>query len=160
MNERQKTPEYFVTYLAQVTTAIGKDTLDSELEARLNAEFPADGNWFAAAKDMCVRGCEEGWLCARESGGIKFGRAVPVSEVLGGMSVDVVEMNDTVGPHHSHPNGEIDLVMPLTPEAKFDGQSAGWKVYGPDTAHSPTVTDGTAIVLYLLPDGAIEFTRT
>ncbi len=34
------------------------------------------------------------------------------------------------------------------------------EVYEPETAHYPTVTDGKAIVLYLLPDGEIDFTRT
>ncbi|MCV4698532.1 DUF4863 family protein, partial [Escherichia coli] len=64
-----------------------------------------------------------------------------------------------VGPHHVHPTGELDLVMPLTPQAQFDGTPAGWKVYGPGTAHRPTVTQGRALVLYLLPEGRIEFTR-
>ena len=31
-------------------------------------------------------------------------------------------------------------------------------VYGPDSVHSPTVTVGQALILYLLPDGAIDFT--
>jgi hypothetical protein len=68
-------------------------------------------------------------------------------------------MNDLAGPHHRHPKGEIDLIMPIDPGAKFDGQPAGWLVYGPDSAHSPTVTGGRALVLYLLPEGQIEFTR-
>jgi hypothetical protein len=74
-------------------------------------------------------------------------------------SVDVVEMESVKGPHHRHPNGEIDMIMPISPGAKFDGHGAGWLVYGPDTAHNPTVTEGKALVLYLLPGGAIEFTR-
>ncbi|MEX2322047.1 MAG: DUF4863 family protein, partial [Saccharospirillum sp.] len=61
------------------------------------------------------------------------------------------------GPHHRHPNGEVDMVIPLDPDARFDGTPAGWKVYAPHSAHSPTVTGGKAIVLYFLPDGAIEF---
>jgi hypothetical protein len=72
----------------------------------------------------------------------------------------VVDMDDCIGPHHRHPNGEIDLVMPLTPDARFDGQGAGWKVYPPDSAHRPTVSQGRALVLYLLPDGRIEFTAS
>jgi hypothetical protein len=28
-----------------------------------------------------------------------------------GFSVDVVDMSDCIGPHHVHPNGEIDLIM-------------------------------------------------
>jgi len=37
--------------------------------------------------------------------------------------------------------------------------AARWMVYGADTAHSPTVSSGRALVLYLLPQGAIEFAR-
>ena len=44
-------------------------------------------------------------------------------------------------------------------DARFDGQDAGWKVYAPGTAHFPTVTGGAALVLYLLPNGEIEFPR-
>ena len=55
--------------------------------------------------------------------------------------------------------GEIDLIMPLTPDAKFDGFGEGWLVYVPGTAHYPTVSSGRALVLYLLPGGAIEFTQ-
>jgi hypothetical protein len=80
-------------------------------------------------------------------------------KTLNGFSVDVVDMNDIVGPHHRHPGGEIDFIMPVDPQARFDGQSAGWLVYGPDSAHSPTVTQGRALILYLLPRGEIEFTR-
>ena len=68
-------------------------------------------------------------------------------------------MCNLAGPHHVHPNGEIDLIMPLDATAQFDGHGAGWLVYPPGSAHPPTVTGGRALVLYLLPDGAIEFTR-
>jgi len=68
-------------------------------------------------------------------------------------------MNDVAGGHHRHPTGEIDLIMPVDPEAKFDGRGAGWLVYGAGSAHRPTVTGGKALVLYLLPQGAIEFTK-
>jgi uncharacterized protein DUF4863 len=33
-------------------------------------------------------------------------------------------------------------------------------VYEPGSAHRPRVTDGKALVLYLLPQGAIEFSKT
>jgi hypothetical protein len=54
---------------------------------------------------------------------------------------------------------EIDLIMPLTLDARFDTRPAGWCVYEAGSAHSPTVTQGRALVLYLLPQGAINFTR-
>jgi hypothetical protein len=93
------------------------------------------------------------------TGGIKFGRAIETCEELNQFSVDVVDMNDVVGPHHSHPDGEIDMIMPLTKEAKFDNHGAGWLVYESGSAHKPTVSEGQALVLYLLPNGSIKFTR-
>ena len=68
-------------------------------------------------------------------------------------------MADIAGPHHVHPNGEIDLIMPIEGEATFDGRPAGWAVNPPGSAHRPTVASGRALVLYLLPDGKIEFTK-
>ena len=44
-------------------------------------------------------------------------------------------------------------------DARFDGRPAGWLVCPPGSAHRPTVTQGRALVLYLLPEGAIHFTR-
>lgn len=159
MNGRPHTPDGFIAHIAQVTDAIAGAPLDRALEARLNSTFPAESEWFADAKAWCLRGCKEGWLCAREAGGIRYGRAAPASDLLHGMSIDVVEMTDVVGPHHGHPHGEVDLVIPLEGDPAFDGQPAGWKVYGQGSAHCPTVSGGTALVLYLLPGGAIEFTR-
>jgi Domain of unknown function (DUF4863) len=159
MSQRPETPAIFIQHLARVTSAIAEQALDAELEAKLEREFPVAGEWFDEAVSLCRQGVLEGWLCGREAGGIKFGRAVPSGEVLDGFSVDVVEMDDIVGPHHRHPNGEIDLIMPLDKAAEFDGKGAGWMVYAPDSAHCPTVAKGKALVLYLLPGGAIEFTR-
>lgn len=157
MSERLRTPEDFAAHLAIVTAAIGNRPLDQDLGVALNAEFPVDGSWFASAVALCRKGVEEGWLCGREAGGIKFGRAVPAGDSTHRFSVDVVEMQDVVGPQHAHPGGEIDLIMPLDEAAEFDGKGAGWLVYGPGSAHKPTVSKGKALVLYLLPEGAIDF---
>ena len=67
-------------------------------------------------------------------------------------------MQDIAGPHHLHPLGEVDLIMPLEGDARFDGHPAGWCVYPPGSAHPPTVSGGRALVLYLLPQGQIDFT--
>ena len=55
------------------------------------------------------------------------------SNATAGFSVDVVHMKDVKGPYHRHPKGEIDLVVPVTPGARFDGQGAGWVVYDPES---------------------------
>lgn len=153
------TPEQFRDLLSPVTRAIQGKPLDENVEAELNRSFPAQGETFQSIFNACRDAVAAGWMCTREAGGIRFGRVVKPGPELHGFSVDVVEMDDVRGPHHRHPNGEIDMIMPLTPDAKFDGRGAGWKVYGPGSAHYPTVSEGKALVLYLLPQGAIEFTK-
>jgi hypothetical protein len=154
------TPIEFSALVASVTAWIGDRALDDTLEADLNRTFPASGALFRSVLDACRAGIAAGWMCNREGGGIKYGRVVKPGEATHGFSVDVVEMENLVGPHHRHPEGEIDMVMPLSGSAKFDGRDAGWVVYAPESAHRPTVSDGKALVLYLLPKGRIEFTGT
>jgi hypothetical protein len=154
-----ETPEAFATLIASITSRIQGRPLDSTLEDALNSAFPAGGSEYRTIFETCQRAIAAGWMCSRNAGGIRFGRVIKPGELTHGFSVDVVDMEPVVGPHHSHPNGEIDLVMPLSEEARFDGRGAGWLVYGPGSAHNPTVTIGRALVLYLLPAGAIEFTK-
>ena len=145
--------------LQPITAQLAGRALDRELQDWLNATYPADGEVFAQVRAVCQAGVGDGWLCQREAGGIRFGRVFKPDLALQGFSVDVVSMTDVVGPYHVHPNGEIDLIMPLDAHARFDSHGAGWLVYPPGSAHPPTVAGGTALVLYLLPAGAIEFTR-
>ncbi len=145
--------------ITELTDAIDGRALDQSLQDWLNENWGADSNRFARLGALCRQGVEEGWLCQHEAGGIRYGRVFKPADDLRRFSVDVVEMDDVVGPHHSHPNGEIDLVMPSEGEARFDGHGAGWVVYPPGSAHHPTVSGGRALVLYLLPEGSIEFSR-
>lgn len=154
------TPEAFRAQIAALTASLAGRPLDAELDAWLNREHGADSATFARLKAACQDGVAAGWLCNREGGGIRYGRIFKPADDLHGFSVDVVDMKDLAGPHHVHPNGEIDLVMPLEGDARFDGRPAGWLVMPPGSAHRPTVSAGRALVLYLLPQGAIEFTKT
>jgi len=149
----------FRRQLAALTAQLAGRSLDADLDAWLNREHGAGSAVFAALKAACHQGVAEGWLCEREGGGIRYGRVFKPAPDLHGFSVDVVDMKDLAGPHHAHPNGEIDLVMPVDPDARFDGRPAGWLVCPPGSAHHPTVTGGRALVLYLLPEGQIHFTR-
>jgi hypothetical protein len=153
-------PDTFTDLIAALTARIVGKPLDASLEAELNRSTPASGPEFQRIFAACQAAIASGWMCNREAGGIKYGRVLKSGPRTHGFSVDVVDMENTVGPHHSHPNGEVDLIMPLTPGARFDGRDAGWCVYGPQSAHHPTVADGRALVLYLLPDGKIEFTKS
>lgn len=152
--------ETFTRLVVPITARAAGRPLDGALEQDLNAAFPAEGAEFRAIFEACREAIADGWMCNREAGGIRYGRIIKPGPTTHEFSVDVVEMDSIAGPHHTHPNGEIDLIMPLTPHAKFDGHGAGWLVYGPGSAHHPTVTDGKALILYLLPSGAIEFTRS
>lgn len=153
------TPDTFRAMISEVTAVIDGMPVDKQLETLLNERFPAGGETFDAIATACRDAAAAGWMCDREHGGVRFGRVIKPGPETHGFSVDVVDMNEVVGPHHAHPNGEIDLIMPLEGDAKFDGRGAGWLVYEAGSAHQPTVSGGRAHVLYLLPQGAIEFTR-
>ncbi len=153
------TVEEFRKLLEPVIDAAAGRALDADLASTLNQRFPPDGGTFQAIESACHEAIAAGWMCSREAGGIRFGRVIKPGAATQGFSVDVVDMRDVKGPHHRHPKGEIDMVMPVSGDARFDGHGAGWCVYPPDSAHHPTVTGGQALVLYLLPDGEIEFTQ-
>ena len=153
------TPAAFRQQIAQFTALLAGKPLDSRLDDWLNQEHGVNSASYQNLKAACEAGVQAGWLCDREGGGIRYGRIFKSAEDLHGFSVDVVDMRDIAGPHHLHPNGEIDLIMPIDGDARFDGRPAGWLVCPPSSAHRPTVSGGRALVLYLLPDGKIDFTR-
>ena len=149
----------FHQQLSLLTAQLAGRPIDSALETWLNAHHGVDSDTYRQLKQSCETGVADGWLCNREGGGIRYGRIFKPDAGLHGFSVDVVDMNTIAGPHHRHPKGEIDLIMPIEGEAQFDGRPAGWLVCPEGSAHSPTVSNGRALVLYLLPEGSIEFTR-
>jgi hypothetical protein len=153
------TPIEFRTQIAGLTAALAGRPLDAALDGWLNRAHGPGSATYQALRQGCEAGVRDGWLCDREGGGIRYGRIFKPADDLHGFSVDVVDMQDIAGPHHVHPNGEIDLIMPVDGDARFDGRPAGWLVCPPGSAHRPTVTQGRALVLYLLPQGKIEFTR-
>lgn len=150
--------EQFRALIAPVTGAIAGRPLEAALAEELQRRFPPGGEAFRAIEAACHAAIAAGWMCAQGGGNRRFGRVIAPGPQTADLSVDVVDLTDIVGPHHRHPNGEVCMVMPQTDGARFDGQGAGWKVYPPGSAHRPTVTGGRALVLYLLPEGKIEFT--
>jgi len=154
------TEQHFIDLMTGLAADIADRPLNDDLANFLNDRYGPETEQFRAIETACRQGIEAGWLANREaSPQLRFSRPMKPGEATHGFSVDVVQMEDVVGPHHRHPNGEIDMIMPVDGNALFDGKGKGWLVYGPDTSHHPTVTNGTAIILYLLPDGAIEFTK-
>ena len=149
----------FANLMKPVMQAVAGQRIDHSLANKLNRKFPAGSDAVKAIESACHGAIAAGWMCSQGAEGRRFGRVIEPSPESNNLSVDVVQLRDIVGPHHSHPKGEICLTMPVTPTAKFDGKGAGWCVYEPGSAHNPTVTDGEALVLYLLPEGKINFTK-
>ena len=147
----------FPAGVSEITRWLQGRALTPDLGQELSARFPPTGPEFRALADLCRAGVTEGWLATRGEDPLRWGRVIKPTAESDFFSVDVVRMTDVAGPHHAHPQGEIDMIIPLDPEAQFDGQGEGWLVYGPGSAHSPTVSGGAAVVLYLLPGGEIDF---
>ena len=159
--ERPMTPQEFQTLMAPAMAAIAAHGgVDPTLQNALAAKLPPDGDWFAKVEAACHDAVDAGWMCAEGEGTRRFGRVIEPSPETQDLSVDVVDLADTRAPHHTHPNGEVLMIMPVDDAATFDARGRGWLVYGPGTGHRPTVRHGRALVLYLLPEGRIEWTGT
>lgn len=151
--------QQFRLLIGPVMEVIAAGAVDEALADQLNRRFPSSGKTFKNIKSACRKAIDAGWMCAQGSDGRWYGRIIEPAPETHDLSVDVVQLRDIVAPHHRHPSGEICLTMPLTKGARFDGQGAGWCVNEPGSAHSPTVTGGEVLVLYMLPGGRIEFTK-
>ena len=117
---------------------------DSEEAQKLNAEL--------------VRLLEAGSIAERGELPVRFGRVAKASEETADYSIDVVHMSGP-GPRHRHPKGEIDYCVALNGNPTFDGRPPGWIVLPEDSVHVPTVADGEMLIVYLLPEGQIEFLK-
>ena len=122
----------------------------------LDKMFPLRGSMVQDIRQEMEAAYERGEICGRGEPPVRWSRLFKGSEETHGLSADCVLMSGP-GPRHRHPNGEVDLCFRVDGDARFDGHPEGWVVYGPDTTHVPTVTDGEMFILYLLPEGAIEF---
>ncbi len=150
--------DQFNALIADITGAIAGRALDQSLADFLNANYPGDGEAFGRLEKMCHDAIAEGWMCAHGDDDRRYGRVIKPGPDTHDYSCDVVKLVDLKGPHHVHPTGEIGAIMPIDAEAKFDGWGRGWYVYPAGSAHWPTVTEGASLILYLLPQGEIEFT--
>ena len=108
---------------------------------------------------MLKVGIEEGWVgyAPVEGAGYNRGRIAEASRETRGMRVESGLMRDVVGQYHRHTRGEVNLVVPMDPEAQWCGHGAGWVVYPPGSEHFPTTTGGQAVMMFFLPGGEIEY---
>ena len=126
MHERTTmSKESFHQIVADVTSQIAGRPLDAELDRWLNTVHGVGSESYERLKQACIDGVAEGWLCEREGGGIKYGRVFKAEDALHRFSVDVVDMKDIEGPHHAHPNGEVDLIFAKVHEPSTHGEVEG-----------------------------------
>ena len=66
----------FTALIQDVTRLVSGDTLDTELQSKLERQAGTDSRLFRDLAAACRDGVNAGWLCNREHGGIKFGRII------------------------------------------------------------------------------------
>lgn len=99
-----------------------------------------------------------GKLAERGALPVRYGRVAKALPETLEQSIDVVLMT-AAGPHHVHPNGEVNWCVPLEGTPTFEGCERGWVVMPPGSGHVPSVVGGKMLIVYLLPGGKIEFTK-
>jgi hypothetical protein len=145
------------TFVPLLEAAQGVD-LSSPRAARaeLAARFDPASKRARALNEKLKALLAEGRLAERGALPVKYGRVAKAGAPTLGFSIDVVHMNGA-GPCHRHPNGEVNYCVALDGAPTFDGEPPGWVVFPPESEHVPTVAGGTMLIVYLLPQGAIEF---
>lgn len=145
------------TFQPLLDAAHGLDLTDpAAAEAALCAKLDPEGETASALRETLRRLLKEGAIASRGELPVRWGRVAKASEESRGFSIDVVLMNGA-GPEHRHPAGEVNYCIALEGNPTFDGAPPGWVVKPPDSTHVPTVEGGTMLIVYLLPEGAIEF---
>lgn len=130
------------------------DQAREELLRRLDPAGPAARK---IAEELCAL-LAQGKIAERGELPVRYGRVAKASAATLDFSIDVVLMNGA-GPRHRHPQGEVNYCIALDGAPRFDGHAPGWVVMPPDSSHVPTVEDGTMLIVYLLPQGRIEFAQ-
>ena len=145
------------TFLPLLEAARGLDLTDPERAGReLATRFDPSSAEADAVRDGLLALLEEGRIADRGEPPLRYGRAAKATEETFGFSIDVVHMSGP-GPRHRHPTGEVNFCVPLEGAPSFEGQTSGWVVMPPESTHVPRVDGGTMLIVYLLPDGKIEF---
>jgi hypothetical protein len=148
------------TFRPLIDAARGLDLAQPDVARdELASRFPPRGQRALALNQKLVALLEEGRIAERGALPVKFGRVTKALPESDDFSIDVVDMNGP-GPHHKHPGGEVNYCIALEGEPRFEGHSPGWVVMPPGSGHVPTVSGGRMLIVYLLPKGQIEFTKT
>ena len=124
----------------------------SELTRRLAPDSPEAARLNEALEALLA----QGRIADRGELPVKWGRVSKATPESRDFSIDVVLMNGA-GPRHRHPLGEVNWCIAVEGAPTFMQQAPGWVVEPPDSEHVPTVAGGTMLIVYLLPQGQMEF---
>lgn len=128
-------------------------------QAELTRRFDPRGENAAALNRELVALLDERKIADRGEPPVRWSRVAKSTPESLDFSIDAVDMNGP-GPHHVHPGGEVNWCVALEGDPRFDGKPAGWVVMPPGSGHVPTVSGGRMLIVYLLPGGKIEFTKS
>jgi hypothetical protein len=126
--------------------------------SELARRFAPEGPRADALNAELVALLEAGKVAERGALPVRYGRVAKATPDTLDQSIDVVLMTGD-GPHHVHPNGEVNWCVPLEGAPTFEGCPRGWVVMPPGSGHVPAVVGGKMLIVYLLPGGKIEFTK-
>ena len=144
-------------------------TAGGELEAWLNTTYGPDSDLYRDLARMITDGVRVGWAANIEVDGHHYRRSriADPADLIHYFSITAVYMDSVEpyrGQYHQHPYGELNLVVPLDPDAKLMGPNGwsgpGWTAPGPGSHHYPEVKGGALIALFYLPAGRISYDIT
>lgn len=151
--------EMLHTFTPLLEAAQGLDLSQPETaRAELERRFPAGGSEAQVLRQELLSLLAAGKICDRGELPMRWGRVSKATPESLDFSIDVVEMNGP-GPRHRHPRGEVNFCIASDGAPTFDGQEPGWVVFAPDSVHVPTVEGGMMLIVYLLPQGAMELLK-
>lgn len=162
MSTAQDLIERSIPFLGQVKNR----TPGVELEKWLNETHGPGTAPYDDLARMITEGVRDGWAANIEVDGPKYRRSriAEPSAALNWFSVTAVYMESIEnfrGEYHQHPYGELNLVVPLDPEARLMGPrgwcGAGWTAPEPASHHYPEIKGGALIALFYLPAGRISY---
>lgn len=126
-------------------------------ELALNKQFPPGSAEIQQIKKLAEEALKNNIICNRGDANMKFSRVVKPQDDAGGCSIDAVFMENSSGPVHTHTKGEVCLCFPQSGNAKFEGRGETWIVMHAGSRHVPTVTDGSMLIIYWWPEGAVAW---
>ena len=149
-------------------------TTSTEVEQWLNTKHGVESALYKDLARLLTLGVKDGWAAHVEIAGPRYRRSqlvLPSSETFF-FSATAVLMDSTGtaqnnpegsfrGGYHSHPYGEINLVVPLDEGAALAGPNGwcfgGWTAPAPGSHHYPEARGGAVLALFFLPSGRISY---